>query len=295
MKNVLLILTILSCSIIAVQAQENPVQRTFKDTRVINAHSVESLPKRKLDIRIGHRFGDMFGDNGGWPTLYGIENAADILIGAEYGLTNDFTIGLYRSKGAGDRKQLVNNLLKYRLIEQSSEGSPFSLSGLLVTSMSTMKKQENAQGVASFPKVIHRFAFTGQVLLARRFSDAFSLQIIPSYTHRNLVRDDEVNGVFSIGLASRVQISKVFGLILEGQLPLNGPQSPFSDLEPVSGNPYQPILGLGLEIDTGGHIFQVNFTNAQGMVVTDYLVNTRSNWLDGEFRLGFTISRMFNL
>lgn len=276
-------------------AQEEATYGTFKDTRVINAHSVETLPKRKLDIRIGHRFGDMFGTSGGWPSFYGLENSVDVLIGAEYGVTDAFTIGLYRAKGAGDRKQLVNGLLKYGLIKQKSGGAPISVTPLFVTSASTMVRQENAQGVASFPKFIHRFAFSGQVLIARKFSDRFSLQLNPAYTHRNLVSDGDQNGVFSVGLASRVQITKVFGLILEVEVPLNGPQSPFTDLVPPGEEPYQPILGIGFEFDTGGHVFQVNLTNSEGMVATDYLVNTRSNWLDGEFRLGFTISRLFNL
>ncbi|MBR9922478.1 MAG: hypothetical protein GYB31_16695 [Bacteroidetes bacterium] len=275
--------------------QEDGAYRTFKDTRVINAHSAEMLQKRKLDIRISHRFGDMFGASGGWATFYGLETAADILTGADYGVTDDFTVGLYRTKGAGDRKQLVNGMLKYRLVRQKAEGAPISLAGVFVSSLSTMPRQENAQGVASFPKFIHRFAFSGQVIIARKFSNAFSMQIMPGYTHRNLVADDDVNGIFSVGLAGRIQMTKVLGLILEGQLPLNGPQSPFSGEERLSGPPYQPAIGVGFEIDTGGHVFQINLTNSSGIVATDYLVNTRSNWLNGEFRLGFTISRIFNL
>jgi hypothetical protein len=296
MKNALFSLLFVAAFAAGGQAQNaTDVTETFKDTWVINSYSVETLPQRKLDIRIGHRFGDMFGDRGGWATLYGLENAADILIGAEYGVTDNFTLGLSRSKGAADRRQLVNGLVKYRVIQQQIDGAPVSLGAAVVTSMSTMPQQENTQGVASFPKFIHRFAFSGQVLLARKFSDGFSLQIMPGYTHRNLVVDGDVNGLFTVGMATRIQLTKVFGLILEGYLPLNGAQSPFSDAEPALGVDYQIPLGIGLEIDTGGHVFQVNFTNAQGIIATDFLPNTQSNWGDGEFRLGFTISRLFNL
>ena len=82
MKNIVFLLVLVSCSI---SAQRERVYRTFKDTRVVNVHSVETLPKGKLDVRISHRFGDMFGDNGGWATFYGLETAEDVAIGAEYG------------------------------------------------------------------------------------------------------------------------------------------------------------------------------------------------------------------
>lgn len=268
--------------------------RTFKDTRIINAHSVETLPKRTLDVRIGHRFGDIFGPSGGWDSFYGLETAADVMIGADYGLTDRINIGMYRSKGTGDLRALVSGMAKVRFVEQSEEGSPLSIAMVGVYSTSTMTRNPNPGFVSSFPDFSHRMAYALQLLLAHKFSDRFSLQVLPSYVHRNLVRSDDVNGVLSVGLAGRVQISKVFGLIIDTAIPLNGPQYPFASLKSAD-NDYQPILGVGLEIDTGGHVFQLNFTNSPGLIETDYLVNTRSNWLDGGFRMGFTISRMFNL
>lgn len=269
--------------------------RTFKDTRIIHAHSVEMLPKRKLDVRIGHRFGDMFGPAGGWESFYGLENAADVLIGADYGLSDRINIGAYRSKGTGDLRALVSGLAKVRFVEQSDLGSPLSIAMLGVFSTSTMARNPNPGFVSSFPNFTDRMAFALQVLLAHKFSDRFSLQLLPSYVHRNRVRGDDVNGMLSVGLAGRIQITKVFGLIIDTAVPLNGPQYPFASLVPASVGDYQPILGFGLEIDTGGHVFQANFTNAMGLIETDYLVNTRSNWLEGGFRFGFTISRRFNL
>ena len=116
---------------------------------------------------------------------------------------------------------------------------------------------------------------------------AFSLQLIPSYVQRNLVTFDDENGLFSMGIATRVQVSKVIGIIADATLP-------FSSLR-TTENGFYPAIGIGLEIDTGGHVFQVNFTNATAVMETDYIPYTTSNWLDGEFRLGFTVSRVFNL
>lgn len=272
------------------------VFQTFKDTRVINSHSVETLPKRKLDIRIGHRFGDLAGDRGGTQTFFGLENASDVLIGGEYGFTDRLTAGIYRAKGAGSLasgtpglRQLLNLIGKYRILHQKEDGSmPISLTVLGVATMSTAKRIEtNPDIINNFPEFSHRLAYAGQLLIAHKFSDGFSLQIIPSYVHRNLVAFEDDNGIFSMGFASRIQISKVFGLIVDGTFP-------FSEMR-TAANGFHPAIGVGLEFETGGHVFQINFTNATAIMETDYIPYTTSDWLEGEFRLGFTVSRTFNL
>jgi len=271
-------------------SQDKPKEeyRTFKDTRVINTQSAETLPARKMDFRVSHRFGDLAGSNGGWPTFYGLEDAADVLIGIDYGITDRLTVGLNRSKGAGPLTQLVNGTLKFKLVSQSvEEGAPFTLSVLGGTSLSTVSRIDDPNILTSFPRTIHRLIYNTQLLFARKFSEGFSLQISPGYVYRNLVLDNDENGLFNLGFAARLQITKVFGVIVDTTIP-------FSELRTSEEGFYIP-LGFGLEIDTGGHVFQINLTNATGLAPTDYIPNTRSNWLDGEFRLGFTISRLFNL
>lgn len=281
-----------TCGIIA---QEFTYQ-TFKDTRVINTHSVETLPKRKMDIRIGHRFGDLAGDRGGSKTFFGLENASDVLIGGEYGFSDRLTAGIYRAKGAGSLpggtpglRQLLNLIGKYRILHQKEDDSmPFSMTVLGVATMSTAKRIEtNPDIINNFPEFSHRMAYAGQLLIARKFSDGFSLQLIPSYVHRNLVAFEDENGIFSMGVASRIQISKVFGLIFDATFP-------FSEMR-TAPNGFYHAIGVGLEFETGGHVFQINFTNASAIMETDYIPYTTSNWGDGEFRLGFTVSRTFNL
>lgn len=270
------------------------VYRTFKDSRIINTHSVETLPKRKLDVRITHRFGDIAGDNGGYATFFGLENAVDVLIGAEYGLSDNLTIGVARTKGAGalpdgapGLRQNLNGLFKLRLLRQREGGQPFTLTFVGVGTMSTAEKIDNPGAIRDFASFSHRFAYTGQLLIASKYSETFSLQANAAWTHRNAVPFGDVNDIVSLGLAARLQLTKVFGLIVDYNQPLNG--------ERTTSNGFYPILGLGLEIDTGGHVFQLNLTNATGIMETDFLPYTTSNWADGEFRFGFTISRLFNL
>lgn len=270
------------------QDKSDIVYRTFKDSRVISVHSAETLPARKMDFRVSHRFGDLAGSNGGWETFYGLENATDILIGFDYGATDRLTIGISRSKGAGPIRRLVNGFIKYKLIGQGIEGgSPITFTLLGGASMSTAKRIDDPELLSSFPKTAHRLVYNIQGLIARRFSERFSMQISPGYIHRNYVPQNDENGLFSLGVAARLQITKVFGLIADTTIP-------FSSLRTTDQGYYLP-LGFGLEVDTGGHVFQINLTNTTGLEATDYIPNTRSNWADGQFRLGFTISRLFNL
>lgn len=279
------------------QAQEY-VYRTFKDTRVVNTHSSETLPKGRLDVRIAHRFGDIAGDNGGFATFFGLETASDVSIGAEYGFSDRFTAGIYRTKGAGvsvegypGLRQLLNGLAKLRLArQQEGSGSPLSATLMGLVSMSTQEKLEgsgNEIAIASFPQFSHRFATHVQLVLARKFSDGFSLQVSPGYTHRNLVPFEDENGMLSVSAGARVQVTRSFGLLGDVVLPLADSRS--------SGSGYQPAIGIGFEFETSGHVFQVNLTNATALMETDFVPYTTSDWAEGEFRLGFTISRWFNL
>ena len=289
-----LILLLLCCTL-CLNAQRERVSRGFKDTRAVNVHSVETLPAGKLDVRIGHRFGDLLGDDGGWPTFYGLENAEDVAIGAEYGFTDRLTAGLYRAKGGGATpsgqtglRRNLNGVLKIRALHQEEQGNPISLALVGNATFSTEQQIEgNDNLIQSFPEFSHRFAFNGSVVVARKFGEKLSLQVVPGVTHRNLVPFAGENTLFSLGGAARYQFSRVLAVIADATVPFSSALT--------ADNGYQWPLGLGFEWDTGGHVFQLNFTNATGIFETDYIPYTSDNWLDGEFRIGFTISRWFNL
>lgn len=275
------------CCIIGINGQDYTYQ-SFKYTRIINMQSLETLPGKTLEVQIGHRFGDLVGDNGGWQTFYGLENAADILLGLEYGLSDRFSIGLNRTKGSGPLKRLLNGTAKYRLIRQQKDNSPpLSITLFGMASYSTMEKGDNPELLNFFEKSSHRMIYHASLIFGKKFSNNFSFQVVPAYTHRNNVPFDDENGIFSVGAAARIQISKIYGIIADFTYP-------FSDLR-TAENGYYPAFGIGLEIETGGHVFQINLTNATAMAETDYIPHTRSSWGDSQFRLGFTISRMFNL
>ena len=268
-------------------------KRIFSDTRVINIHSTETLKKGMLDIRIGHRFGDI-GD--GWSTLYGLETAADVFIGGDYGITDNLMFGVSRTKGSSSSlKMFINPYLKWKFLDENKRNHPFSASIVGEVSISTMPKSEDEGSLSNFSDFQSRLIYCSQLLLAKRLGNRLSLQLSGSYIHRNIIFDYDTSDNFFVGLAGRLKLSKVVAFIVDFNLPLNGQQSPFDNSQDDNNEPYYSPLGFGFEFDTGGHVFQVNVVNSRGIAQTDYLPNTKSNWADGEFRLGFTISRKFKI
>ena len=284
-KSIAFIIAALGC-LTNVDAQ---VYQTFKDTRIINSHSTEVLGKGQLDIRIAHRFGDMFGDAGGWETFYGLEKAEDVQIGAEYGVTKNFMVGISRTKGSGDLKQNVNGIFKWRFIHQNdAENLPISAALTGTASVSTQPANEEGSTVNSFPEFTHRMVFHTSFLIARKFNRSISLQVGGGFTHRNLVIETEDNDILNFSFAGRFQVTSGLGIIVDATFP-------FADNISADQTIY-PALGLGIEYETGGgHVFQINLTNSRGIMETDYIPYTTSDLREGQFRLGFTISRLFIL
>ena len=271
------------------------VHQTFKDTRVINSQSIETLRKGILDFRIGHRFGNF---SGGWSSFYGLETATDVLFEFDYGLTDNMMVGLMRTKGSGPLKQNISGLLKLRVLRQG-DSSPFSIAFSGLSSISTMAKTEDPGRINFFPKFVHRMSYHLQVIVASRVSERLALQISPQWTYRNYIANDDTspiqdnNAIASISGSAKFQFTKSFALIYDMTISF----SEYRGALDAQGNKsfFLPI-GIGFEWETGGgHVFQMNLTNASGIVETDYIPYTSSNWGDGEYRLGFTIGRHFKL
>lgn len=275
------------CSLFCInllQAQEK-TDYIYKDRRIINSWSTEVLPKRILDFRVGHRFGDVTGSSGGWETFYGLENSTDVLIGFDYGLTDKITIGVSRAKGAGPLGQLVNGQLLWQIASRGTD-RPASLGLMGMATMSTMAKSTNPSALSYFPKFEHRFIYYGEFVAAKRFARWLSGSLGLNYVHRNYVGLNAETDLFGVTVGGRIQVSRSISIIAEATYPISVNLS-------KDDNYYFP-LGFGLEWETGGgHIFQINLINSKGMIETDYIPYSTSSWEDGGVRLGFTISRKF--
>jgi len=266
---------------------------TFKTSRLCLSHTIEQPKLRELDVRITHRFDDMATKNSA-ETLLGIDNVTDIRIAFEFGITDKLCLGIGRSKGVYGHRGVLDGFVKYKILEQSTDNkTPFALSFLLNTTLSTRKSINDSTSELYFTKFAHRMSYTMQIILARKFSDKFSCQILPTFLHRNKVHHKDNNAMFAIGFGSRLKVSRSISLIADYYYSFNDYLQNTKDNSGVKQF-YNP-LGLGVEIETGGHVFQINFTNSKGIIENQFLPYTTDNWAKGQFRIGFTISRMFNI
>lgn len=286
----LLLLTCITffCSDLIKSQPSVAAYKAFNGTRILNAQSDQTLRKNILDFRITHKFGDLAGKNGGVESFFGVDDAADIRLAFEYGLTNRLMIGLGRSKGTKHVKSIIDGMIKFRLLEQSIDNKmPLSVVLFANTGFSYMKKTTDSTKVSNFPKFVHRFSFTYQMILSRKFGDRFSLALLPTYSHRNFVPFGDQNGLFFIGAGFRFVFAKGFAFVADY----------FQPIEQIllDSPTYRPPLAVGIEYETGGHVFLLNFSNNKGILENEFLPYSESDWLDGEFRIGFTISRKIRL
>lgn len=277
-----------------------PVTATFKSTQIINGQSIETMHKKELIFIVMHRFGDIAGSFGGIQTFYGLDNSSDILIGFDYGLSNRFSIGFGRAKGAPNgtstsQHQLFYLKPKYRLIRQSADNRiPLSVTLFGNGVISGMDKSNVATSDAGFQKFSDRMSFVAQAIIARKFSDQLSLALLPTYVRRNYVSFMDMNNTMALGIGGRMKFSKRMAVIADYFLTFRSPESKEYFLEQKDFRFYNP-LGIGLEIETGGHVFNFIFTNATAILENQFIPSTSSTWTKGGFRWGFSITRRFTM
>jgi hypothetical protein len=266
---------------------EEPI--TFSTTRIINGHSVETLNKGYLDLRIEHRFGDIAGKFGGYSNMFGFDNLSDMRIALEYGILDDLMIGIGRSKGTGfPYRSLLDGFIKYRILKQRKGIMPFSLTFVTGSFFTYMKASDEQTQVNHFPKNSHRFSYFSQLNLAKHFGDYLSVSLIPTYVHRNYVLVNDLNNLFALGGAIRLKLTKRFALLSEYYYVFTP-----ENFRPK--NDYQNSLAFGLEWFTFGHSFTINLTNSGGLGEAQFIPYTNENWLKGQFRFGFCVGRKFTL
>lgn len=249
---------------------------SFKTNRVINLHSLENTAAGVLDFKISHRFGFL---NGGFYELFGLD-AASMRVGADYGLTNQITLGLGRSS----YEKTYDGFLKYKFLRQSSGARkvPITAAFFASTAIKTLKWQ-NTDRPNYFSS---RLYYTFQFILGRKFNENLTLQISPTLVHRNLVRlNSESNDVYAIAFAGRVKISKRMTINAEYIYTLPDQLAPG----------YTNALSIGFDIETGGHVFQLHFTNATSMIEKGFVTETVGNWGNGDIHFGFNVSRVFTV
>ncbi len=268
------------------------VTATFKAFRLINAQTNETAKKRNLHFNIAHRFGDLASPGAGIRSFFGFDAATDIRFSFDYGITDNLQLGIGRSKGVDAYTQLYDANVKYRLLAQTTDNKmPVGLTLYGVAAITGRSASTDSTSDASFQNISQRMSYVTQAIITRKFSQSISLELIPSWIHRNFVSFNDENDMFSLGAGARIKLTRRFAIIADYFY--NFSKFRMNEVD-VNGNSlYFDPLSLGVEIETGGHVFTINFTNSTGLLENCFLPFTRSNWLDGQFRLGFNIARNF--
>lgn len=248
------------------------IEATFKGTRIINGHSIETRNAGVMDFIISHRFGTI---DGGFYELFGLDNAT-VRIGLEYALSDRLYVGLGRSSF----EKTYDGFLKYRLLRQMSGGG-MPISATLFSSMSL----KNIRQPEIDPTTEEKLAYTNQLLIASKLSPSVSLQLMPTWVHKNLILEDDINNdAFALGVGGRVKLSQRVALVAEY----------YYQFQRITEDSFNAIA-IGFDIETGGHVFQLQFTNATSMVPKGFITETRNDFFDGGIHFGFNISRTFQM
>jgi hypothetical protein len=264
---------------------------SFKATRVINSHSLENVAHGVLDFKINHRFGEL---SLGAVEAFGLDQAT-IRLGLDYGITPQLMVGIGRSSWQKE----VDGFVKYKVLRQCDKGCEMPITLAVVAGMgtTTVKKEDTwwfNEGREDF--YTHRLYYNLQVIVGRKFSERFTLQLMPGVIHRNLVElSEEKSDIINVGVAGRIKLTR--RLAINGEyfymLPDQGPQRLIGS--GTSDTPTYNSLSIGFDIETGGHVFQLHMTNSTGMYERAVITETTGSWEEGDIHFGFNISRVFTI
>lgn len=257
---------------------------TFKTTRLMNGHTIENAAAGVLDFKVSHRFGMI---NSGSYQLFGLDQAS-MRMGLDYGISDRLMVGVGRSTF---QKQ-YDAFGKFKILRQSTGGrrsSPISVSAVSTVMLKTLKWED--------PKIKNyytsRLSYAHQLIIARKFSEGVSFQLMPSFIHTNLAKTStEPNDIFALGAGGRIKLTK--------RLSFNVEYYHVLPISLVEGEDYmitgtKNSLAIGFDIETGGHVFQLHFTNSTGMTEKNFITETTGDFFKGDIHFGFNISRVFTI
>lgn len=262
--------------------QSEPAQtvyaiQTFKGTRLVNGHSVETKAKGDLEFIFAHRFGAI---NGGIYELFGMDDAY-VRLGLDYGVTDRLSASI----GRNSVDKTIDGYLKYKITRQQKGATnfPVTITGLAGAAYKSSPRKED---LPPNYENVDRLAYVAQLLIARKINSHLSLQLMPTLIHKNAVdRIREDNNQLAVGVGGRYKITKSVAFTTEYYYRLDVP----------AANESYNTLGFGIDIETGGHVFQLVFTNTRGLTERSFITETEGDFGDGDIHFGFNITRTFQL
>jgi hypothetical protein len=283
------------------EKKHEKVFATFKTYKLGNAQTIETVKKNHLDFRISHRFGNVYNSalepnalNEAAHTYFGFDNASDIRWSFDYGVTDNITIGIGRSRF----RETYDGSLKWKILSQTQDFHiPLSIALFTDVGYTSVKSDQLYAGIVKDFNTndLHRFNYFTQLIIASKLTNWLSLEFLPSYLHRNFIKQsinssnkaEDTNGLFSLGFGARIKLTKRMCII--GDYFYNF--SPYYQNNTSAFNP----LALGFELETGGHVFSMFFTNAPALIENNFIPYTTDTWSKGQVKFGFCISRTFSL
>ncbi|WP_264564461.1 DUF5777 family beta-barrel protein [Flavobacterium sp. N3904] len=244
----------------------------FKGLQICNMQSTKLAGKGEWYVLISHRFGDL---TEGLDNFFGLDDAYTKL-GAIYGVTNWLSIGLSRQTN----NKIYELTAKYRFKSQEIDGFPVTIVGYNTMDINSNLSTDIYPGL----KPYNRLAYSTQLLISRKFTDKFSAELTPIYIHKNLYdQTTEKENQFTLGMGGRYKLTKRLSVNFEYAPRIDAPENIV----------YHDLLSLGLDIDTGGHIFQLVFSNCQTMNDVYVFTDATGKWNGGSLYFGFNLYRVF--
>ena len=260
---------------------------TFKASRLINGQTIETISKNHLNFWISHRFGAV--NSGFIANFFGLDEAK-IRLGLEYGLTDQWLVGAGRSS----LDKTYDLYTKYKVLRQSNR-MPVTVTGLAGWAINTMETGYGMQSGAEmrFNTNMERYSYLGQVMIARKVNENLSIQVMPTVIHYNKVEDPSIsNDVMALGVGGRYKLTKRFTLSGEYYHAFSDPNA--YQASTGKAYPYHDAISIGVDIETGGHVFQLHFTNSRGMIESQFIGQTVGAWEKADIFYGFNIARTFS-
>jgi len=251
------------------QVEDSYAAATFKALQVVTLQTTKMAAKKEFYFVVSHRFGTV---KDGFDSFFGLDNATTKL-GGIYGVTDWLSVSLSRHT----LNKMYETGLKYRMARQSAN-FPVDIVGYSVADINTFLEKDQYPGL----EFKHRTTYVQQLLVSRKINERLSLELVPSFIHKNLYNPTiENDNQFSFGGGGRYKITKRLSVNLEYMHNFDTPGF------------YENPLSVGLDVETGGHVFQLIFTNSQSMSESGYLTNASGNWGKGDFFFGFNLYRVF--
>lgn len=244
----------------------------FKGLKIVNFESTKLVAKKELTLVVAHRFGSV---ENGFDSFFGLDDAVTRL-NFVYGITDAINIGVSRSSF----QKIYEASAKYRLMRQQDNGFPFTIVAFNSILINTSYEKEN------LPKLEFkdRLGYTVQLLISKKVSSKLSLEIAPTFFHDNFVTyKEQHNSQYAIGFGGRQKLGKRWSVNVDYGWHLNR----------AKNSPFKNPLSIGIDLETGGHVFQMHFSNAQAMNTNTFLGQATGDWSDGNIYFGFNLSRTF--